>query len=90
MRGGGDNVLRHTDIGQTGRVCRLPLHPICVGNLIGSALAKPLTDWKCKVSVFCWTNALLAVIQRGDVLLNTDAPRSYVRLYLWQLAYCTS
>ncbi|EAU6536822.1 glycoside-pentoside-hexuronide family transporter [Salmonella enterica] len=34
----------------------------CVGNLIGSALAKPLTDWKCKVSVFCWTNALLAVI----------------------------
>ena len=34
----------------------------CVGNLIGSALAKPLTDWKCKVSVFWWTNALLAVI----------------------------
>jgi len=33
----------------------------CVGNLIGSALAKPLTDWKCKVSVFWWTNALLAV-----------------------------
>ncbi|EMF2189898.1 glycoside-pentoside-hexuronide family transporter [Salmonella enterica] len=34
----------------------------CVGNLFGSALAKPLTDWKCKVSVFWWTNALLAVI----------------------------
>ncbi|ELH4635409.1 MFS transporter, partial [Salmonella enterica] len=34
----------------------------CVGNLIGSALAKPLTDWKCKVSVFWWINALLAVI----------------------------
>lgn len=30
----------------------------CVGNLIGSALAKPLTDWKCKVSVFWWTNAI--------------------------------
>ncbi|HFE4581721.1 TPA: MFS transporter, partial [Escherichia coli] len=34
----------------------------CVGNLIGSALAKPLTDWKCKVTIFWWTNALLAVI----------------------------
>ena len=34
----------------------------CVGNLIGSALAKPLTDWKCKVSVFWWTNAILAVL----------------------------
>ncbi|MCL9673045.1 glycoside-pentoside-hexuronide family transporter [Citrobacter sp. MNAZ 1397] len=34
----------------------------CVGNLIGSALAKPLTDWKCKVSVFWWTNAALAVV----------------------------
>ncbi len=34
----------------------------CVGNLLGSALAKPLTDWKCKVSVFWWTNALLAVL----------------------------
>lgn len=33
-----------------------------VGNLIGSALAKPLTDWKCKVSVFWWTNAALAVL----------------------------
>lgn len=34
----------------------------CVGNLIGSALAKPLTDWKCKVSIFWWTNAALAVV----------------------------
>lgn len=33
----------------------------CVGNLIGSALAKPLTDWKCKVSIFWWTNALLTI-----------------------------
>ncbi len=33
-----------------------------VGNLFGSALAKPLTDWKCKVSVFWWTNAILAVL----------------------------
>ncbi|PQV89258.1 glycoside-pentoside-hexuronide family transporter [Cronobacter sakazakii] len=34
----------------------------CVGNLFGSALAKPLTDWKCKVSVFWWTNAARAVL----------------------------
>ncbi|HEY1846956.1 MAG TPA: glycoside-pentoside-hexuronide family transporter [Buttiauxella sp.] len=34
----------------------------CVGNLFGSAAAKPLTDWKCKVSVFWWTNAALAVL----------------------------
>ncbi|WNN48594.1 glycoside-pentoside-hexuronide family transporter [Siccibacter colletis] len=34
----------------------------CLGNLFGSALAKPLTDWKCKVSVFWWTNAALAVL----------------------------
>nr|WP_318383605.1 glycoside-pentoside-hexuronide family transporter [uncultured Enterobacter sp.] len=33
----------------------------CVGNLIGSAAAKPLTDWKCKVSIFWWTNALLTI-----------------------------
>ncbi|MDU2937913.1 MAG: glycoside-pentoside-hexuronide family transporter [Enterobacteriaceae bacterium] len=33
----------------------------CVGNLIGSALAKPITDRLCKVSVFWGTNALLAV-----------------------------
>ncbi|MBK5142884.1 glycoside-pentoside-hexuronide family transporter [Budviciaceae bacterium BWR-B9] len=33
-----------------------------VGNLLGSAAAKPLTDWKCKVSVFWWTNAALAVL----------------------------
>ncbi|WP_204302383.1 MFS transporter, partial [Serratia marcescens] len=26
------------------------------------ALAKPLTDWKCKVSVFWWTFALLAAL----------------------------
>lgn len=34
----------------------------CIGNLIGSALAKPLTDWKCKVTIFWWTNAALTVL----------------------------
>jgi len=33
-----------------------------VGNLLGSALAKPVTDHICKVRVFGWTNLILAVI----------------------------
>ena len=33
-----------------------------VGNLLGSALAKPVTDRICKVRVFGWTNLILAVI----------------------------
>ncbi|MEA9389576.1 glycoside-pentoside-hexuronide family transporter [Acerihabitans sp. TG2] len=33
-----------------------------VGNLIGSALAKPLTDRRCKVQIFWWTNAALALL----------------------------
>ncbi len=44
------------------RKCLSLLTTYCIGNLIGSALAKPLTDWKCKVTIFWWTNALLAVI----------------------------
>lgn len=44
-----------------------------VGNLIGSALAKPLTDWKCKVSVFWWTNALLAVLSTAMFFLPINA-----------------
>src|SRR5476651_577786 len=36
-----------------------------VGNLIGSALAKPLTDRRCKVQIFWWTNALLALLSLG-------------------------
>lgn len=43
-------------------VFTLFLTTYCVGNLFGSALAKPLTDWKCKVSVFWWTNAALFVL----------------------------
>ena len=45
----------------------------CVGNLIGSALAKPLTDWKCKVSVFWWTNALLAALSVAMFFVPMDA-----------------
>ncbi|VDZ75893.1 Uncharacterized symporter yihO [Salmonella bongori] len=60
----------------------------CVGNLIGSALAKPLTDWKCKVSVFLVDQRLTRSNQCGDVL-RTDARHDrYVCLYLrdWRVA----
>ncbi len=36
-----------------------------VGNLLGSALAKPVTDHICKVTVFYWTNLILAAISLG-------------------------
>lgn len=36
-----------------------------VGNLLGSALAKPLTDRQCKVKIFWWTNAALAALSLG-------------------------
>ncbi|MBU2699105.1 GPH family glycoside/pentoside/hexuronide:cation symporter [Sporomusaceae bacterium BoRhaA] len=36
-----------------------------VGNLLGSALAKPVTDHICKVTVFYWTNLTLAILSLG-------------------------
>jgi len=45
----------------------------CVGNLIGSALAKPLTDWKCKVTIFWWTNAALTVLSIGMFFVPIQA-----------------
>jgi GPH family glycoside/pentoside/hexuronide:cation symporter len=44
-----------------------------VGNLFGSALAKPLTDWKCKVSVFWWVNAILTVLSFSMYLVPINA-----------------
>lgn len=36
-----------------------------VGNLLGSAVAKPITDRICKVRVFCWTNIILGIFSLG-------------------------
>ncbi|WP_411703920.1 glycoside-pentoside-hexuronide family transporter [Edaphovirga cremea] len=44
-----------------------------VGNLFGSALAKPLTDWKCKVSVFWWVNAILTILSFSMYLVPINA-----------------
>ncbi|MEY8712583.1 glycoside-pentoside-hexuronide family transporter [Mangrovibacter phragmitis] len=46
-------------------VFALFLTTYCVGNLLGSALAKPLTSLLCKVEVFWLTNAALCVISAG-------------------------
>ncbi len=62
VRRGGAMMYYVTWILGTPEVFVAFLTTYCVGNLIGSALAKPLTDWKCKVTIFWWTNALLAVI----------------------------
>lgn len=41
-----------------------------IGMMIGSALAKPLTDRFCKLKVFFWTNIILAVFSSGFYFLN--------------------
>lgn len=41
-----------------------------VGMMIGSALAKPLTDKYCKLKVFFWTNIILAIFSSAFYLLN--------------------
>ncbi|HEY0208415.1 MFS transporter [Acerihabitans sp.] len=41
-----------------------------VGMMIGSWLAKPLTDRFCKLKVFFWTNIILAVFSSGFYFLN--------------------
>lgn len=61
VRGGAMMYYTTWIMGSTGLFTAF-LCTYCVGNLIGSALAKPLTDWKCKVSVFWWTNAALTVL----------------------------
>ncbi|WP_145566730.1 glycoside-pentoside-hexuronide (GPH):cation symporter [Yersinia aleksiciae] len=41
-----------------------------IGMMIGSALAKPLTDKFCKLKVFFWTNIVLAIFSCGFYFLN--------------------
>src|SRR5471030_844199 len=41
-----------------------------IGMMIGSALAKPLTDKYCKLKVFFWTNIVLAIFSSSFYFLN--------------------
>ncbi|MCU5771454.1 MFS transporter [Erwiniaceae bacterium BAC15a-03b] len=44
-----------------------------VGMMIGSTLAKPLTDRWCKLKVFFWTNIVLAIFSTGFYFLDPHA-----------------
>jgi GPH family glycoside/pentoside/hexuronide:cation symporter len=52
-----------------------------VGMMVGSALAKPLTDRFCKLKVFFWTNILLAAFSCGFYFLNPQFTSLIVAAY---------
>lgn len=52
-----------------------------VGMMIGSALAKPLTDRFCKLKVFFWTNIVLAAFSCGFYFLNPQVTSLIVAAY---------
>jgi GPH family glycoside/pentoside/hexuronide:cation symporter len=52
-----------------------------VGMMIGSALAKPLTDRWCKLKVFFWTNIALALFSCGFYFLNPHAVTLIMVMY---------
>jgi sugar (glycoside-pentoside-hexuronide) transporter len=52
-----------------------------VGMMIGSTLAKVLTDRWCKLKVFFWTNILLAIFSCGFYWLNPHATTLVVAAY---------
>ena len=83
----GDDVLRHRILG-TPEVFVAFLTTYCVGNLIGSALAKPLTDWKCKSQRLLVDERPAGGRQSGKCF-RADARKSHhVRLHLrdWRTA----
>ncbi|MBX9495839.1 MFS transporter [Yersinia enterocolitica] len=52
-----------------------------IGMMIGSALAKPLTDKFCKLKVFFWTNIVLAIFSCGFYFLNPHLTSLIVMAY---------
>lgn len=52
-----------------------------VGMMIGSMLAKVLTDRWCKLQVFFWTNIVLAIFSGGFYFLDPQATTLIVVLY---------
>ncbi len=52
-----------------------------VGMMIGSTLAKVLTDRWCKLKVFFWTNIVLAIFSSGFYFLNPHATVLIVVMY---------
>ena len=70
---GGDDVLRHRVMGQSTHFATLFISLGVVGMMIGSTLAKVLTDRWCKLKVFFWTNIALAIFSCGFYFLNPQA-----------------
>ncbi len=52
-----------------------------VGMIIGSALARPLSDRFCKLSVFFWISLFLTFWSAGMFLLPTDASLLFLLVY---------
>ncbi|KAB1475662.1 MFS transporter [Cronobacter sakazakii] len=52
-----------------------------IGMMIGSTLAKVLTDRWCKLKVFFWTNIVLAIFSSGFYFLNPHATVLIVVMY---------
>ncbi|CNH69063.1 Sodium:galactoside symporter family protein [Yersinia frederiksenii] len=52
-----------------------------IGMMIGSALAKPLTDKFCKLKVFFWTNIILAIFSCSFYFLNPNLTSLIVVAY---------
>ena len=52
-----------------------------IGMMLGSALAKPLTDKFCKIKVFFWTNIVLSIFSLGFYFLNSHATSLILSAY---------
>ncbi len=61
---GRHHVLRHRVMGQSTHFATLFISLGVVGMMIGSMLAKVLTDRWCKLQVFFWTNIAGRVLLR--------------------------
>ncbi|WP_380181988.1 glycoside-pentoside-hexuronide (GPH):cation symporter [Kalamiella sp. sgz302252] len=68
-------------MGQTTHFATLFISLGVVGMMLGSTLAKVLTDRWCKLKVFFWTNIVLAVFSCGFYFLNPQATALVVVMY---------
>ncbi|NDJ58905.1 MFS transporter [Enterobacteriaceae bacterium 4M9] len=68
-------------MGQSAHFATLFISLGVVGMMIGSALAKVLTDRWCKLKVFFWTNIALALFSCGFYFLNPHATALIVVMY---------
>ncbi len=78
---GRHHVLRHWVMGQSTHFATLFISLGVVGMMIGSMLAKVLTDRWCKLQVFFWTNIVLAVFSCAFYFFNPHATTLIMVLY---------